>query len=130
MWVEDAACRDADPRLFFPETPGGGDPHQVIADYCRQCPVAAACLESALTHRETGIWGGLTEVQREGLRATGRTPPRQPPAVLTDRQQRIIDLTKRGMTATEVADRLGVSPRHVHRIRGQFGITRRALSRG
>lgn len=128
MWPDDAACRDTDPRLFFPDIPGGGDPHQVIENYCAECPVTTACLDAALTRRETGIWGGMTEIQREALR-TGR-PQTVPTGQVTEQQHRILDLTRRGLTAGEVADQLGVSPRHVHRIRGQFGVTRKALRGG
>jgi WhiB family redox-sensing transcriptional regulator len=35
---------------------------------CRRCPVAADCLDYALTRREMrGVWGGLTDEQRRHL---------------------------------------------------------------
>jgi WhiB family redox-sensing transcriptional regulator len=39
---------------------------------CGQCPVRADCLDYALiteSHRDRGIWGGLTHKQRTGLRS-------------------------------------------------------------
>jgi len=75
-WRDDAACRDADPELFFPD----GDRAQVKTAklICRGCPVSATCLSWALASgQEAGIWGGLTEderhrLHRSGLLSTGR----------------------------------------------------------
>ena len=66
-WRDDAACRDADPELFFPD----GDTKSARAQVktakliCRGCPVSATCLSWALTSgQQAGIWGGLTEDER------------------------------------------------------------------
>ena len=66
-WRDDAACRDADPDLFFPD----GDARSARAKVkmakliCRSCPVSTTCLSWALaTGQEHGIWGGLTEDER------------------------------------------------------------------
>ena len=75
-WRHDAACRDADPELFFPD----GDRAQVKTAklICRGCPVSTTCLSWALASgQEAGIWGGLTEderhrLHRSGLLSTGR----------------------------------------------------------
>ena len=77
-WRDDAACRDADPELFFPD----GDRAQVKTAklICRGCPVSATCLSWALASgQEAGIWGGLTEderhrLHRSGLLSTGHRP--------------------------------------------------------
>jgi len=78
-WRGDAACRDADPELFFPD----GDTRSARAHVktakliCRGCPVSATCLNWALASgQEAGIWGGLTEderrrLPRRGLLSTG-----------------------------------------------------------
>ena len=74
-WRDDAACRDADPELFFPD---GGDrsarAHVKTAKLiCRSCPVGVTCLSWALaTGQEAGIWGGLTEDERRRLHRRGR----------------------------------------------------------
>lgn len=56
-WVELAACRDLDHKLFFPthgRSPARG---QAI---CATCPVATQCLAFATaTSQEYGIWGGV-----------------------------------------------------------------------
>jgi WhiB family redox-sensing transcriptional regulator len=79
-WRAGAACRDADPELFFPD----GDSRSARAQVktakliCRGCPVSATCLSWALASgQEAGIWGGLTEderhrLHRSGLLSTGR----------------------------------------------------------
>ena len=66
-WRDDAACRDADPDLFFPE-PGDRSARAHVKTaklICRSCPVGVTCLSWALaTGQEAGIWGGLTEDER------------------------------------------------------------------
>ena len=70
----DAACRDADPELFFPD----GDTRSARARVklakliCRGCPVSATCLSWALASGQAGIWGGLTENERHSLQRRGR----------------------------------------------------------
>lgn len=65
------ACTPATQHLFFP--PPGSDGHAAKA-ICATCPVIAECLDYALSAGERhGVWGGLTEAERERLRrATGR----------------------------------------------------------
>ena len=71
-WREQAACRGADPDLFFP-VKGGTAQHEVVVRakaICALCPVSDACLDHALAHGERqGIWGGLTERERRPLRS-------------------------------------------------------------
>ena len=77
-WRDDAACRDADPELFFPDGDLRSARLQVKAAKltCRACPVSAICLSWALDNgQEAGIWGGLTEDERRRL-YRGAGPPR------------------------------------------------------
>ena len=65
-WVAHAACRGADPSLFFAEAVGAGG--EVALRICGGCPVQSECLEWALTaHASFGIWGGTTEQDRRRL---------------------------------------------------------------
>lgn len=61
-----AACAGLDSRIFFVSE----DDHNAV-DYairiCDRCPIADACLDFALIHREDGIWGGTTRRQRRRL---------------------------------------------------------------
>ena len=73
-WRAGAACRDADPELFFPD----GDIRSARAQVktakliCRGCRVSASCLSWALASgQEAGIWGGLTEDERRRLPRRG-----------------------------------------------------------
>lgn len=70
-WWNEAACRDADPELFFPisATAASGSTISRAKQVCASCPVSSPCLSYALTHRqEQGIWGGLTDEERQSLR--------------------------------------------------------------
>src|SRR5215831_16352197 len=73
-WRSDAACRDADPELFFPDDDIRSARVQVKMAklICRGCPVSATCLNWALASgQEAGIWGGLTEDERRRLSRSG-----------------------------------------------------------
>lgn len=70
-WRDLAACRHADPELFFPIGSTGPALHQIdqAKRICQACPVQAPCLTSALDHGLAfGIWGGTTEEERRALR--------------------------------------------------------------
>ncbi len=74
-WRGHAACRGADPDLFFPDGDIGSTRAQVKTAklICRRCPVSATCLNWALASgQEAGIWGGLTEDERYRLHRRGR----------------------------------------------------------
>jgi WhiB family redox-sensing transcriptional regulator len=71
-WRRHAACRNADPELFFPE--GAAGPTLETAEqakrFCRTCHVRARCLDWALSHGAAfGIWGGRTQDERRAFRA-------------------------------------------------------------
>jgi WhiB family redox-sensing transcriptional regulator len=64
-WIADALCAQVDTDLFFPEKGGSTREAKQI---CRECTVAAECLDYALSHGERfGIWGGMSERQRRKL---------------------------------------------------------------
>ena len=64
-WAAYAACRGADPNLFFPSEED--DAAEAIR-ICGGCPVQGECLEWALESRvRYGIWGGTTERDRRRL---------------------------------------------------------------
>ncbi|QTJ65291.1 WhiB family transcriptional regulator [Rhodococcus sp. ZPP] len=68
-WQLRAACRGADPAVFYsPEGERGSARVRREAkarQICRPCPVLAPCREHALAAGETyGVWGGLTEADR------------------------------------------------------------------
>jgi WhiB family redox-sensing transcriptional regulator len=65
-WAVAAACRDADPDLFFPESMEDAGPAKRV---CAGCPVALECFRFALdTEQRWGVWAGTTPKQRTRLR--------------------------------------------------------------
>jgi WhiB family transcriptional regulator, redox-sensing transcriptional regulator len=65
-WTALAACRDADPELFFSDGNAAGT--AVAVRICAGCAVAEECLDWALTARAAfGVWGGTTEQERRRL---------------------------------------------------------------
>lgn len=72
-WRESAACRSAEPDLFFPVSANGRstvEAEQAKA-VCARCPVRRECLQFALATRQAhGVWGGMSERERRiaGLR--------------------------------------------------------------
>jgi WhiB family transcriptional regulator, redox-sensing transcriptional regulator len=75
-WRDDAACRDADPDLFFPVGTTGPALRQIgeAKRICRTCPAQTQCLAWALDNRVIdGVWGGTTGEERRAM----RSPPRR-----------------------------------------------------
>ena len=76
-WRHVAACRDADPELFFPIGTTGPALVQIeqAKAICHACPVMDACLEWALeTGEEAGVWGGTSEDERRALKRRTHRP--------------------------------------------------------
>lgn len=72
-WMTQAACRGADPNLFYPNGRGAEANHayRKARAVCDRCPVAADCLGYALAHDiGFGIWAGTSPLQRRTLRRT------------------------------------------------------------
>lgn len=72
-WQLRAACRGTDSAVFF--APAGESRRdrrrrEIAAKaVCISCPVRKACLKHALAVREShGVWGGLSETERQALR--------------------------------------------------------------
>jgi WhiB family redox-sensing transcriptional regulator len=62
-----AACRHADPELFFPVSASGPSLDQVTQAkaICAGCPVRQQCLAFALdTRQDHGVWGGMSDQER------------------------------------------------------------------
>ena len=71
-WRDDAACRGADPDLFFPYR-GDNEASAAAVAVCARCTVRAECLEEALSRPELlGVWGGKTPAERRQIRRQQR----------------------------------------------------------
>ncbi|MGE0342538.1 MAG: WhiB family transcriptional regulator [Porticoccaceae bacterium] len=65
--MDRAACSDAPHGMFFPVERSAS--RQLIAEdrarrICAKCPVKVQCLDYAMIHNESGMWGGTTEDER------------------------------------------------------------------
>lgn len=82
-WMEDSACKDADPKDFDVDTL---EDAAVARAICAECPVALRCLEYAIANDlEGGVWGGATHRQRVTMTRRGKIVPNPKPSV-SDRQ--------------------------------------------
>ena len=67
-WTLAALCAQIDPDLWFPEK-GDRTAGVRAKQLCQGCPSRLPCLAYALENREPyGVWGGLSERERRGLR--------------------------------------------------------------
>jgi WhiB family redox-sensing transcriptional regulator len=117
-WRLDAACRDMNPELFFPE-PGKVPQAAAAKEICAGCAVRGPCLEAALhgpqAHDDhTGIFAGTTARQRVALR--GRPAMAQGTRFLHDR------------TAAEEALALA-NEQSIDRAARELGVSKQALRR-
>ncbi len=65
-WQRLANCLGVDPDLFFPER---GVSTREAKEVCRGCVVRDDCLDYAVANGEKfGIWGGMSERERRGVR--------------------------------------------------------------
>jgi hypothetical protein len=79
-WYDQARCKAVGPAVFY------NDPPAHALRLCAECPVRAECRDFALkggTVTEYGVWGGLTQEQRNQLRLSnafesGRLKPHCP----------------------------------------------------
>jgi WhiB family redox-sensing transcriptional regulator len=76
-WQLQAACRGLDSEVFFHPDGQRGSARAAreakAKEICASCPVMMACREHALKVREPyGVWGGLTEEEREQVLRGGR----------------------------------------------------------
>jgi WhiB family transcriptional regulator, redox-sensing transcriptional regulator len=117
-WRLDAACREVDPELFFPES--GQAPQAAAAKaVCAGCAVRGPCLEAAVHGPQarddhSGIFAGTTA--RDRVRLRGRPSYAEGTRFLHDR------------TAAEQA--LALANQHsIDRAARQLGVSKQALRR-
>lgn len=134
-WREDAACRDADPELFFVQNHGDERVRIAVAkSWCASCEVRAECLADGYASRDQdGIRGGLTAVERArgvrfpyGERRRAITPVDSPVDVLRRLPCGTHAAFNRHRAAREIpCDECVIAERTYQRERGR---RRRALS--
>jgi hypothetical protein len=117
-----AACRNADPEIFFPawdtHRPTKRERQQALAEangFCGICPERLKCLRWALDNDAQGIWGGTTDDQRRAIQ--------KKPLTQEQRRRRVRQLHREGLNDGEIADRLdGVSRSVVQNDRRVLGL--------
>jgi transcription factor WhiB len=117
-WRLDAACRDTDPELFFPE-PGQVPQAAAAKQMCAGCGVRGPCLQAALHGPQagddhTGIFAGTTA--RDRVRLRGRASMAEGTRFVHDR------------TAAEAALALA-NQQSIDRAAQQLGVSKQALRR-
>ncbi len=107
-WRYRAACRGADLSVFFP---GRGEPAEPARQICAGCPVRQPCLEFALSNGIThGIWGGLAERDRRGLRI------RHTVAARRKRDEAIVAASAAGHSQAAIGRAFGLAGTSVSRV--------------
>ena len=68
QWMDLALCAvETDPESFFPKSNGGAKKAKAV---CARCAVVAECLAFAQKNEIVeGVWGGLSETERQALAA-------------------------------------------------------------
>ncbi len=115
-WMDDAACADVDPDIFFAEN---GKKYSDAKAVCDGCPVVQQCLEFAVSNGvRVGVWGGLTPEERKGV-SQGR--PRRKPGTRVDYGLVALYVAE-GLSDGAVAERVGCTAWTVLRWRKARGI--------
>lgn len=129
-WQHQAACLDEDPELFHPVGTSGPAVAQVqqAKTICGRCPVRLQCLTEAMETGASGVWGGLSEVERRLLKRRGRT--RAPGAnrnlvpvqIVRQRLDQYLNLAADGLAVEEIAEEMSVMPSTIRKVQELLGL--------
>lgn len=113
-WVDDAACADTDPNLFFPKKSDG--PAREAKAVCNGCTVLESCRDYAQKSPVilAGVWGGTTEAERrhDGIEKEPRT----------GFLDRYLELRELGYNDLQIVNRLKLKPESLLRQMQRHGI--------
>lgn len=107
-WMNDGLCRQTGAALFFPEGRGGAIAVQIedAKKVCNRCPVQEACLQWALeTGQRYGVWGGMSEDDRDGMYATAESQAER----CWDNEEWINEQVAKGVPQRDIARQMGVT---------------------
>jgi WhiB family redox-sensing transcriptional regulator len=106
-WVDEAACADADPDLFFPTKKDA--PAREAKAVCAACPVRQPCKDYAVRSPMilAGVWGGTTESER------GYAPIKT--SMRFSFRDRFLELRDLGYSDLQIVTRMGLKPESVLR---------------
>lgn len=63
-WYSDGLCKDYPTKMWYQFDT---EKDRAAKRICNKCPVQAECLQYALANHETGVWGGLNDLDRKRL---------------------------------------------------------------
>lgn len=109
-----AACAghpDAD--SFTADRSNAAKAFKIAKKICAGCPELAPCREFAMNNKCEGVWGGLTERERQAQRQGKKVPNPE----LINKRLSELELLRSKRTAFEVAQLLGCTERTVYRKR-------------
>ena len=76
-WMENGACTEIWPELFFPVSPKEHDQIELAKQVCQSCIVLNDCYVYAMNVNVDGIWAGTTALQRTLARKKLKMKPIQ-----------------------------------------------------
>lgn len=121
-WMQHGLCRRVDAEIFFPEGRGGAVAIKTrqAKKVCSRCPVRLLCRDWAVeTRQDFGVWGGLSEDERDGLRRRPRRKAGELSAledILCNRLDEFEDLRGSGLELVQIADVLGTNVQTLNRV--------------
>lgn len=117
-WMDKALCAQIGGDLWFPELGGEGVHAKRTCDSCpvqRQCADYAQALEGGVAHPyRHGTWGGANPRQRARQARAAGAPTRTANREYDDEIGR---LDRQGLSARQISEQLGCTPRTVARAR-------------
>jgi len=119
-WRDQAACRGADPNIFFPKIPTTQS-RETAQAFCVGCPVQAQCLDLAdEVNAGEGVWGGVdreaAEQQRKVKRSYGSSHLSAVLDIVVHRLDEFNTAVAEGKTVHEIALQLGTNSQTVYNV--------------
>lgn len=118
-YFSEAACVEAKPQLFDGETLG-----DVIAakKVCSLCPIKDLCLDWAAMTQDSGVWGGMTPLERKKYNRGNRPVDIGEIRMLETNRTRLLSSTP----ASKLAEEFEVTERTIYRWRKKIQATKQA----
>jgi WhiB family transcriptional regulator, redox-sensing transcriptional regulator len=112
----DRNCNGLPTDAFYPPRHGTSEAH-IAKRVCHRCPLEQTCLDWAVDHYETGVWGGTSDTERAVIRRrrASRLTDLHTTRIAIQRRSQVAALTDQHLTARQIAERVGISDRAVQR---------------
>lgn len=119
LYFRDAACVESNPRIFDGETLS-----DVLAakKVCGSCPIKDLCLDWAVKTQDSGVWGGMTPLERKKYGKGNRPVDIGEIRMLETNRTRLLSRTP----AAKLAQEFEVTERTIYRWRKKITATQQA----